>query len=72
MLDPYIRPLIDPPLNYIGKKLASFGISANMLTFTGLLCGIIAIIMISVGKYNLAVIFICLNRLFDGLYYTLR
>jgi len=66
MLDPYIRPLIDPPLNYIGKKLASFGISANMVTFTGLLCGIIAIIMISVGKYNLAVIFVCLNRLFDG------
>lgn len=67
MLDLYVRPLIDPPLNFIGKKLATYGISANIVTILGFIMGIIAIILISIAQYNTAIIFICLNRLCDGI-----
>ncbi len=67
MLDSYIRPLIDKPLNIVGKKIASFGVSANSVTFLGFIMGIIAIICISFARYDIAIIFICLNRLCDGI-----
>lgn len=67
MLDQYIRSIIDPPLNRIGKKIAKLNISANTVTLVGFLCGLIAIALISITRYNLAVIFICLNRFCDGL-----
>lgn len=67
MLDPYVRPLIDPPLNYIGKRLASRGISANVITIMGFAIGLIAILMIMIQQYEAAAICICLNRLLDGI-----
>jgi phosphatidylglycerophosphate synthase len=67
MLDPYIRPLIDPPLNFIGKRLASAGVTANALTLIGFGLGLVAIVLISLAEYPLAFVFICLNRLLDGL-----
>ena len=36
MFDAKLRPLIDPPLNAIGRTLAGVGVTANALTFTGL------------------------------------
>ena len=67
MLDPYVRPLIDPPLNHIGKKVASWGISANTLTVMGFICGLTAMVMIVFHYYAIAASLICLNRLLDGL-----
>lgn len=67
MLDPYVRPFIDKPLNFIGKRLAAHGISANFITLLGFAMGLIAIMMIILKLYNMAVTFLCLNRLFDGL-----
>ena len=40
MFDSALRPLIDPPLNAMGRALARRGISANALTLTGLLLGL--------------------------------
>lgn len=67
MLDPYIRPFIDPPLNFIGKRLASSGISANAVTLIGFTFGLGAMVLISIGFYLTAVLFLCLNRLSDGI-----
>lgn len=67
MLDPYVRMFIDPPLNAIGKRMASRGISANMLTLIGFVFGMAAMVFIVLEQYNIAAFFICLNRLSDGL-----
>ncbi len=67
MLDAYIRPLIDPPLNAIGKRAVALGMTANTITGIGFLYGLIAIIMILNQQYLVAMAFICLNRLFDGI-----
>ena len=40
MFDAKLRPLIDPPLNRIGRALATGGVTANMLTFLGLVLGL--------------------------------
>lgn len=67
MLDPYMRTIIDPPLNYVGKRIASFGISANIITLTGLLMGLSAMALIGTKQYLLAAFLIAINRLLDGL-----
>lgn len=67
MLDSHIRPIIDPPLNVVGKRLFALGVSANLVTLIGLSFGLFAIIMIVLQKYNVAAFFILCNRLADGL-----
>ena len=67
MLDPYIRSMIDPPLNSIGKRLVALRISANMITVMGFILGLVAIAMILIQHYSLAALFISFNRLLDGL-----
>jgi phosphatidylglycerophosphate synthase len=67
MLDQYIRPLIDPPLHVIGKFFVKFQISANIMTFIGFVIGLIACAMIIMHQFILAAMFICLNRIADGL-----
>lgn len=56
MLDPYVRPLIDPPLNYVGKRVAAQGISANTVTIAGFIFGLFAILMIGIEQYFLGAI----------------
>lgn len=67
MLDQYVRPVIDPPLNYFGKKLFELGISADIMTIIGFVFGIFAMICIVFHQYELAAVLIFLNRLSDGL-----
>lgn len=67
MLDAYVRPIIDPPLNRLGKELADYGITANQTTSVGFGIGLLAIFMIMAGQYHFAFVLICLNRLCDGL-----
>lgn len=67
MLDPYVRSFIDPPLNVIGKRIAALGFSANIITLIGFVFGMLAILMILMHQYNMALVFLCLNRLSDGL-----
>jgi len=42
MLDSHIRPLIDPPLNRLGRALADRGATANKVTLAGLAIGLLA------------------------------
>lgn len=67
MLDPYVRHIIDPPLNALGRKLVRLGFTANMMTLIGLLFGLMAILFIIFHQYSLAASFILCNRLADGL-----
>lgn len=67
MFDARLRPMIDPPLNAIGVRLANAGISANMVTVTGFCLGCLAAVSIAFGYFLAGFALIALNRLFDGL-----
>lgn len=67
MLDAKLRPLIDPPLNAAGRRLAGAGVSANMLTFTGLALGLAGAAAIAFGHIGWGLALIIANRLADGL-----
>lgn len=67
MFDARLRPLIDPPLNAIGRALARSGIAANAVTLTGLIPALGAGLAIAHHHYLLGLALILLNRLLDGL-----
>ncbi|MEP3050874.1 MAG: CDP-alcohol phosphatidyltransferase family protein [Erythrobacter sp.] len=67
MFDAKLRPLIDPPLNRLGAALASWGITANMLTFGGLAMGLSGAFAIAYGQLGWGLALILANRLLDGL-----
>lgn len=67
MLDSRIRPLIDPPLNAIGKALVRSGITANQVTLAGAMIGIGAGVAIGFRYYLLGLALVLLSRVLDGL-----
>ena len=67
MFDAKLRPLIDPPLNRLGMALARSGVSANLLTFTGLSLGLAGAAAIAFGHLLSGLGLIIANRLLDGL-----
>lgn len=67
MFDAKLRPLIDPPLNRAGRALAAIGVSANMLTFTGLALGLGGAAAIAMGQFWVGLALIVANRVLDGL-----
>jgi phosphatidylglycerophosphate synthase len=67
MLDARLRPLIDPPLNRLGRALARAGVTANALTFTGLALGLAGAGAIALGAVGWGLALILANRLMDGL-----
>ncbi|MEM7701188.1 MAG: CDP-alcohol phosphatidyltransferase family protein [Pseudomonadota bacterium] len=67
MLDSKLRPLINPPLNAVGRALAGVGVTANILTFTGLAIGLAGAVAIAFGYLAVGLVLILINRVFDGL-----
>jgi phosphatidylglycerophosphate synthase len=67
MLDAKLRPLIDPPLNAVGRILAGAGVTANGLTFTGLALGLAGAAAIAFGHIGAGLALILANRVCDGL-----
>jgi len=67
MFDARLRPLIDPPLDAVGRWLAARGAQANLLTLAGLAIGLGGAAAAAVGEFALALVLVLLNRLFDGL-----
>jgi phosphatidylglycerophosphate synthase len=67
MFDAKLRPLIDPPLNAVGRSLAGIGVTANGLTFTGLALGLCGAAAIALGHIGWGLVLILANRLCDGL-----
>ena len=67
MLDSRVRRVIDKPLDVIGRKLELVGITANSVTAFGFICEILSIAFIANDYLNYGLLFLCLNRLSDGL-----
>jgi phosphatidylglycerophosphate synthase len=67
MLDGQMRKIIDPPVNWIGKRLASLGVSANGVTLAGLALGLGAAALIASGAYLAGLFLLLLSRVADGL-----
>jgi len=67
MLDAAARRLIDPPLEALGRRLATHGVGADAVTLIGLLMGLLSAAFIVAGLYSLALVFLFASRLADGL-----
>lgn len=67
MLDAALRPLIDPPLSRLAKVFVAANISANTVTWSGFVIGMLALPLLATQHYGLALVAIALNRLADGL-----
>ena len=67
MLDRHVRPLIDPPLNSLGGRIAHLGLSANQITLIGLVLGLAAAGTVLAEMFWLAIVLILGSRLADGL-----
>lgn len=67
MFDAKLRPLIDPPLNALGRWLSGLGIGANAVTLAGVVLGIGAGVAAARADFGLALLLIVANRVLDGL-----
>lgn len=67
MFDGQLRPLIDPPLNALGHRMARTGITADGVTLAGLAIGLLAAAAIVVEAYLAALVLVLASRLADGL-----
>lgn len=67
MLDPYLRPLIDKPLQSLARLLVDRGTTADQVTLIGFGVGCLTFIALFFQAYIVALIGIGLNRLCDGL-----
>ena len=67
MLDARLRRIIDPPLDWIGARLAKRGITANAVTVVGFGVGAGAWLALALQNYETALILIAVNRIADGL-----
>lgn len=67
MLDASLRPLIDGPLDRVGRYLAHCGVSATIVTLAGLVTGLLAAVSIATGATGAGFVLILVNRLLDGL-----
>ena len=67
MLDRYSITLIRQPLAKLATLPENYGISANQITLSGFVIGLFALPALAFEHYGLALFFIIINRLFDGL-----
>jgi phosphatidylglycerophosphate synthase len=67
MLDPFLRRVIDAPLDRAGSALATLGVHPNVLTLGGLAIGLLVVPFLAAEEYELALLAVCLNRIMDGL-----
>jgi phosphatidylglycerophosphate synthase len=67
MLDALLRPLIDPPLNVLGRRLAALGVGADALTIVGLGAGLAAAAAIANQHFGIGLLLLGFSRLLDGL-----
>ncbi|MDQ0313925.1 CDP-alcohol phosphatidyltransferase family protein [Amorphus orientalis] len=67
MFDARLRPLIDPPLDAIGRRLARIGMSADGMTMLGFAFGLAAALSIANGYFLAGLVLLAINRFADGL-----
>ncbi|HIF9544118.1 TPA: CDP-alcohol phosphatidyltransferase family protein [Photobacterium damselae] len=67
MLDRYAIKIIKWPLKTLAALPDKLGIRANQVTITGFIIGLFTLPALAFQRYDLALIFIVINRLLDGL-----
>mgnify|MGYP003668995498 CR=1 FL=1 len=67
MFDARLRPLIDPPLNALARRLSGSNVTPNMVTALGFLIGLMAAFALVIQQYYTAAFLIVLSRLADGM-----
>lgn len=67
MLDRYAGALIKPVVDAVGRQLARVGVTANQLTVTGFLIGLIAAFLIASNAYLVGAMAILISRSCDAL-----
>lgn len=67
MLDGTLRPKIDPAINAMARCFAAAGMTANMITVTGLLIGALAAVAIVFEYYMVGLVLLLISRVCDGL-----
>ena len=67
MLDRYSITLIRQPLAKLAALPHNYGIRGNQITLCGFVIGLFALPALAFEHYGLALFFIIMNRLFDGL-----
>ena len=67
MLDKFSIQLIRKPLSIMANQLNKLGITANQTTVFGFALGCMAFPALIFQEYNIALVFILLNRICDGL-----
>lgn len=66
MIDRWMNSILHPTLEYIAKEIPR-NISANTMTILGFGIGMISVPLLWIKLYSLALVFILINRFFDGL-----
>jgi phosphatidylglycerophosphate synthase len=67
MFDSRIRRHIDPVSDKIGRRISRLGVRANTVTAAGFVFGLVAFAALLMGEMMIALVFIILNRIADGL-----
>jgi phosphatidylglycerophosphate synthase len=67
VLDAILRPLIDRPLDHLGRRFARAGVSADAVTVAGLLAGLAASAALSARWSVTGLVLILASRVLDGL-----
>ncbi|WP_067519351.1 CDP-alcohol phosphatidyltransferase family protein [Endozoicomonas ascidiicola] len=67
MFDKWTASLVQIPLKQIALKAGTFGITPNQVTVAGFCMGMLAIPLLAMNAYSLALIAIVINRILDGL-----
>ena len=67
MLDGFLRPYIDPPLNRAARILNGWGWTANTVTGIGFIFALASFAALAFQLYGAALLGILLSRLMDGL-----
>lgn len=67
MLDKHVVPLLKPPLGRLAATLDARGCSADQVTVAGFFLGMCCIVALALGQSTVALVFLLLNRLADGI-----
>ncbi len=67
MFDSWMRQKIDPPLDRLGGIISDKGVTANQVTWSGFVVGMLVIPALAFQSYDIALGCIVFNRLCDGL-----
>ena len=67
MLDKHLVPLTQPSLHATAQRLDKLGASANSVTVAGFVLGLVSCVCVWQGQFLIALVFLILNRVADGI-----